>query len=168
MHAQYRHNQYRSHYIVHISNNIPFFGNFFYTQLVESADNEPVMQRANYTYLIFFIYSPVSGHLDYFHSVADVKSAAVITGELIFLWNYNFKTTVRCHITHASMAIMKNNNTKMWMWRNWKCFTLLVGMQSCTDTIKKNMGVSQRIKNSTTIWLSNLTSWSLLIMYFLI
>ena len=121
----------------------------------------PWTQRADCTYLILFIHSSLSGRLDSSQSWATeyVSSATVSMGVLIFLWVWNFKTAMRYHITHVSMAMIKN--TKMRMWRNGNCFTLLVGMQNCAATVKKDLGVTQKVKNKTTIGLSNPTSWCL-------
>lgn len=160
MHTQYRYNQCRSNYIVHIGNNMSFLKNFF-LYMVGSGDAEPVIQRTDCTYLIFFIYSPVSGHLDYVHCLANVESAAVIMGVLIFLWNHNEMShhprQYGCHekqqhkdVDAEKLRVLHTVGRNAKLYRHYK----------------RNMGVSQRNKNRPTIWLSNLTSLSLLMMYF--
>ena len=72
---------------------------------------------------------------------------------------------MRYYHTKVSMAKLQNtDNIKCcWGWGAIRLsYSLLVGMQNGTDTLKDSLSVSYKTKYTSTMWFSNHTPWCLL------
>ena len=68
--------------------------------------------------------------------------------------------TMRNHLTHVRMAIIKKTTEKIIDKNMGKrnLLALLLGMQTGATTIENTMEIPQKLKNGTTIWSGNSTS----------
>lgn len=75
-------------------------------------------------------------------------------------WNDKIKTPLRYHLTPFIMATMETKENVLKMWGKWNPFSLLVGDQTDTTTMKICVDASKQTNKQTNKTNPNITNWS--------